>query len=89
MKPTRHATGERAAKAAAALFADPATPAPDFDPVPVRIRRDGWTAGRQRTFLTVLSESGSISLACQEVGVSSRSACGLHARPDAAGFAKA
>lgn len=64
-KPTRHASGERAAKAAAALVRDAAAPVTDFDPVPVRIRRDGRTAGRQRTFLTVLSGSGLISLACQ------------------------
>ena len=89
MKPTRHAAGERAAKAAAALFRDPAGAQPDFTPVPVRIRKDGWTAARQRIFLTVLSESGSISLACQEAGVSSRSAYRLRARPDAAGFTKA
>lgn len=99
MKPTTHAGGEPAprepspaAAAVAALFRDPAHPpgpAVDFTPVPVRVRRDGWTAERQRIFLTVLAETGSISEACINSGVSSRSAYRLRARTDAASFARA
>ena len=58
-------------------------------PVPVRVRHDGWTAERQRAFLTVLAETGSITHACIDAGVSSRSAYRLRARPDAAAFAEA
>lgn len=68
---------------------DNVTDLPLPPPVPVRVRADGWTAERQRTFLIVLAETGSVSAACQEAGVSSRSAYRLRARPDAEGFARA
>lgn len=61
----------------------------DFRPVPVVHRRTGWTAERQRIFLTTLAETGSISEASGDAGVSARSAYRLRARPDAAGFARA
>ena len=67
---------------------DNVTDLPLPPPVPVRVRADGWTAERQRTFLIVLAETGSVSAACQEAGVSSRSAYRLRARPDAEGFAR-
>ncbi|WP_019515809.1 hypothetical protein [Sphingomonas sp. Mn802worker] len=70
------------------LAHDNVTDLPLPPPVPVRVRADGWTAERQRTFLTVLAETGSVSAACQESGVSSRSAYRLRARPDAEGFAR-
>ena len=75
------------------MFADEtAEPAPDdaLGYVPALIqKRNGWTADRQRTFLTVLAETGSISQACGSAGVSSRSAYRLRQRPDAAAFARA
>jgi hypothetical protein len=83
MKPTHPATGERAAP-----IAD-AESEPDFTPVPVLPRANGWTAERQRTFLVVLAETGSIREACIHSGVSSRSAYRLRARPDAASFCAA
>lgn len=61
----------------------------DYRPVVMRARHDGWTAERQRTFLTTLAETGSISHACRDAGVSSRSAYRLRQRPDAAAFATA
>lgn len=71
----------------------PAPPPPamlaDYRPVPVRARHDGWTAARQRKFLTILAETGSISQACRDAGVASRSAYRLRQRPDAAAFATA
>lgn len=69
----------------------PAEPAQlaDYRPVRIRARHDGWTADRQRKFLTVLAETGSISEACIHAGVSSRSAYRLRQRPDAAAFARA
>lgn len=60
-----------------------------FTPVATRTRRDGWTAERQRTFLTSLAETGSISQSCVHAGVSSRSAYRLRARPDGRAFAAA
>jgi hypothetical protein len=88
MKPRTLSTGERMP-----LPDAPAADAPAFaatlQPVPVRVRHDGWTAERQRIFLTVLSETGSISEACQHAGVSSRSAYRLRARGDAVAFARA
>ena len=69
--------------------ADNVTDLPLPQPVPVRTRHDGWTAARQRTFLMLLAETGSVSLACVEAGVSSRSAYRLRARPDATAFAEA
>ena len=70
--------------------ADPAAAAAgfaDYTPVALRTRSDGWTAERQRTFLTVLAETGAISTACAKAGVSSRSAYRLRTHPDAAAFA--
>ena len=62
----------------------------DYRPVPQsKARHDGWTAERQRTFLTVLAETGCISEACMLAGVSSRSAYRLRQRGDAAAFANA
>ena len=82
------------------MFADQPTPADptttdptpdgpfaDYTPVALRTRSDGWTAARQREFLCVLAETGSISTACMKAGVSSRSAYRLRTHPDAAAFA--
>ena len=61
----------------------------DYNPVPLEPRHNGWTAARQRTFLVALAETGSISLACTEAGISARSAYRLRARPEATAFADA
>ncbi len=67
-----------------------AGPLPDYHPVTLyRQRRDGWTAERQRTFLTALAASGCVSDACARAGVSRRSAYSLRRRPDARAFAYA
>ena len=74
----------------------PATPIPaepaqlaDYRPVKLAKRSNGWTAERQRKFLTVLAETGCISEACTQAGVSSRSAYRLRQRTDAQSFARA
>lgn len=64
-------------------------PLANYVPVVLRKRRDGWTADRQRIFLTALTETGCISDACKAAGVSARSAYRLRARPDALSFADA
>lgn len=70
----------------------PAEPAflDDYRPAQLeRARHDGWTVERQRTFLTVLSETGCISEAASQAGVSSRSAYRLRQHPAGAAFASA
>lgn len=57
-----------------------------FTPVPVNHRHDGWTAERQREFIQCLAETGCVSEACAEVGISPRSAYRLRDRPDAKAF---
>jgi hypothetical protein len=62
---------------------------PPFYPVPTRTRRDGWTAQRQADFLGMLAETGSVTGACEAVGMSRKSAYALRARPGAESFAAA
>lgn len=61
----------------------------DTPPIPLRPRHDGWTAERQRGFLAALAESGSVTQAAADVGLSARSAYRLRARADAAVFGDA
>lgn len=62
----------------------------DYTPVTLERRRhDGWTAERQRTFLTALAETGCISAACEEAGITPRSAYRLRAHPSGEPFAAA
>lgn len=67
-----------------------ATPLEAFQPVPLRRSRfDGWTAERQRDFISALAETGSISQACHHVGITARSAYRLRADPRGRQFAAA
>jgi hypothetical protein len=63
--------------------------APDFDPVPVRARKDGWTPARQIAFIAALRQTRCVLEACLRVGVSSESAYKLCRRPDAESFRRA
>jgi|GEM_PF-954577 len=65
---------------------DTAPPPPDFEPVPLRYRRDGWTPERQVGFIRALSECGCVAEACRRVGMSPESAYELARRPDAQSF---
>ena len=67
----------------------PRRPIPDFTPVPVRARKDGWTAERQREFIRVLHVEPNIGEAAKAVGMSRRSAYRLRERPGAESFAAA
>lgn len=60
-----------------------------FAPVPVKRRHDGWTAERQRAFIAALAETGCVSEACAEVGITPRSAYRLREHPGARAFAEA
>jgi hypothetical protein len=62
---------------------------PDFTPVPVCARRDGWTAERQRAFIRLLSEGLRPGRAAAEVGMSRQTAYALRERPGAESFAAA
>ena len=59
----------------------------DYRPAPVPRRWNGWTAERQRSFLAALAESGCISYAAEEAGITARSAYRLRAHRDGANFA--
>lgn len=56
-----------------------------FRPAARRKRHDGWTAERQRAFIDALAETGCVSEAAKEVGMSRRSAYAL--RKTDAGYA--
>ncbi|WP_420607007.1 hypothetical protein [Novosphingopyxis sp.] len=60
-----------------------------FDPVALRARHDGWTAGRQTAFVAALAACGNVTEAAARVGMSARSAYKLRARPDARSFREA
>ncbi|QNM83901.1 hypothetical protein H8M03_06225 [Sphingomonas sabuli] len=64
-------------------------PAPEFVPVPVKPRRDGWTVDRQRAFIAALAETGCVSEACADVGITPRSAYRLRLHPRAGAFREA
>lgn len=58
----------------------------DFDPVPLRYRRDGWTPERQRRYVAALFETGHAGKAARAVGLTEQSAARLRRRPDAVSF---
>lgn len=60
-----------------------------FTPVPVKPRHDGWTAERQRAFILMLAQLGSVRQAAASVGKSRRSAYQLRRRDGAESFAAA
>jgi hypothetical protein len=62
---------------------------PDFVPVPLRSRHDGWTAVRQGEFVGWLAQTGSVAQAVAFVGCSRASAYALRRRAGAQGFAHA
>lgn len=61
----------------------------EFDPVPVRRRRDGWTPERQRRYVAALFETGHGGKAARAVGMTEQGAAKLRRRPDAVSFARA
>jgi hypothetical protein len=71
------------------MAGSPRRPVPDFTPVPVRARKDGWTVERQREFIGLLHVRPNIGEAAKAVGMSRRSAYRLRERPGAESFAAA
>ena len=62
---------------------------PAFYPVPLRAIRNGWTPERQAHFIGWLAETGSVSAACERVGMSRKGAYALRKKPDAESFVAA
>ena len=58
----------------------------EFEPDYVRLRRDGWTAERQRAFIDALAEGGCVAEACRAVGLSTQSAYKLRRTVEAEAF---
>lgn len=70
--------------------ADPLPALPSFTPVPrQRMRRGGWSAERQRQFIELLAQTGSVRAACRRMGVGEHHIYKLRNHPEAAGFRKA
>jgi hypothetical protein len=67
----------------------PEAASPDFEPVPLRYRVDGWTPAKQRAFVEHLAEILSIEAAAAFVGMSTESVRQLRRRPGAEGFGAA
>lgn len=68
----------------------PARIIPGFTPVPrQRMRRGGWSADRQREFIELLAETGSVRSACRRMGVGEHHIYKLRRHPEAASFRKA
>lgn len=65
------------------------SPAIRFEPVPLRSRRDGWTAERQRAFIRLIRAGLKPGLAAARLGMRRQGAYELRDRPGAAGFAAA
>ncbi|WP_445193819.1 hypothetical protein ACT009_08065 [Sphingomonas sp. Tas61C01] len=64
-------------------------PLADYVPAILAHRANGWTADRQRRFLTILAETGSVSLAADDTGIAPRSAYRLRAHPAGKTFSEA
>ncbi|WJY18088.1 hypothetical protein QQS45_10705 [Alteriqipengyuania flavescens] len=63
---------------------------PEFDPVPrKRMRRGGWSAERQREFIALLAETGTVRDACRRMGAGEHHIYKLRAHPEGASFARA
>ena len=61
----------------------------EWRPVPRRPRKDGWTPEVQQRFIAALMRTGMVERACEEVGMSVRSAYDLRNAPGGEGFARA
>lgn len=61
----------------------------EYRPVTLAARHDGWTEVRQYRFLFALAETGKVSVACREAGMSRKAAYKLRADPRGTAFAQA
>ncbi len=65
---------------------EPAPDTLDFDPVPLRFRRDGWTPEKQREYVEALADTGVARQAAARVGMTEQSVNRLRRRPEARSF---
>ncbi|TXC73719.1 hypothetical protein FSZ31_03015 [Sphingorhabdus soli] len=77
-----------ASDATAARFI-PAIVVPDFTPVPLRARADGWTPARQRGFIAALARCGCVDAAARHVGMARETAYRLRRRRGVQSFVAA
>jgi hypothetical protein len=61
----------------------------EWRPVPRRTRKDGWTPEAQQRFIEALARTGVVDQACEEVGLSVRSAYNLRNAAGGERFARA
>jgi hypothetical protein len=66
--------------------AEPPADTLDFDPVPLRFRRDGWTPEKQREYVEALADTGVARQAAARVGMTEQSVNRLRRRPEARSF---
>lgn len=78
---------KRSARAASGSASS--SPLPDFVPVALRGRHDGWTPERQTEFIEALAECGCVDAACRRVALDPSSAYRLRRRVDAQSFRQA
>ncbi|MXO59672.1 hypothetical protein GRI89_08980 [Altererythrobacter salegens] len=62
---------------------------PAFHTVPLRAIHNGWSPERQAHFIGWLAETGSVSAACERVGMSHKGAYQLRKKPHSESFAAA
>ncbi len=67
----------------------PASEIPDFTPVPIKPRSDGWTPERQRAFIEALADTGSVEAACKHVNMSTVGAYRIRRLPEGKSFREA
>ncbi len=64
-------------------------PLPTFEPVPRRVRHDGWTPARQKAFIEALADTGSVCRAAAMVNMTAEGAYYLRRQKGAESFRKA
>ena len=70
-------------------LAVPRSQLPDFSPVPIKPRSDGWTPARQTEFIEALADTGSVEAACKHVDMSTVGAYRIRRLPEGKSFAEA
>lgn len=84
------AAAEPAPEPAPDIATTPGYVADDYEPIARRRNTaGGWTAERQRAFLSALAQTGSVVQAAEAAGISARSAYRLRAHPEGERFAAA
>lgn len=83
---SRSAHSPEAATDEPASSDQPSTEAFDFDPIPLRYRRDGLTPERQRAYVEALADCGVAKEAASRIGLSEQAIARARRRADAKSF---